>query len=130
MNKHLEKYKYSKPEYLKDFYIASDLVCKFIYIYVLQFLFVESKRNIIVLLAGTSGTGKSTLASLLASRLGISTVISTDTIRHTMRNFVDKEENPILFASTYETANYVSLLLFNKFIYRFLKISLVKRKEP
>ena len=28
LNKHLEKYKYSRPEYLKDFYIASDLVCK------------------------------------------------------------------------------------------------------
>mgnify|MGYP001806471091 CR=1 FL=1 len=28
MSKHLEKYKYSRPEYLKDFYIASDLVRK------------------------------------------------------------------------------------------------------
>jgi len=28
LSKHLEKYKYSRPEYLKDFYIASDLVCK------------------------------------------------------------------------------------------------------
>ncbi|CDW78661.1 UNKNOWN [Stylonychia lemnae] len=65
---------------------------------------LKSKRNILVLLAGTSGTGKSTLASLLGSRLGISTVLSTDTIRHVMRNFVSKEENPILFASTYETA--------------------------
>lgn len=61
-----------------------------------------------VLLAGTSGTGKSTLASLLGSRLGISTVLSTDTIRHVMRNFVSKEENPVLFASTYETSAFVS----------------------
>jgi 2-phosphoglycerate kinase len=60
-----------------------------------------------VLLAGTSGTGKSTLASLLGSRLGISTVLSTDTIRHVMRNFISREELPILFASTYETANFV-----------------------
>lgn len=28
LNKYLEKYKYSRPEYLKDFYIASDLVRK------------------------------------------------------------------------------------------------------
>lgn len=28
LTKHLEKYKYSRPEYLKDFYIACDLVCK------------------------------------------------------------------------------------------------------
>jgi 2-phosphoglycerate kinase len=62
-----------------------------------------------ILLAGTSGTGKSTLASLLGSRLGISTVLSTDTIRHIMRNFVAKEEDPILFASTYETHMLVNL---------------------
>jgi 2-phosphoglycerate kinase len=61
-----------------------------------------------ILLAGTSGTGKSTLASLLGSRLGISTVLSTDTIRHIMRNFVSKENNKILFSSTYETALHVS----------------------
>jgi len=74
LNKHLEKYNYSRPEYLKDFHIASDLVM--------------NKRHIIVLLAGASGTGKSTLASLLGSRLGISTVLSSDTIRHIMRNFI------------------------------------------
>lgn len=60
-----------------------------------------------MLLSGTSGTGKSTLASLLGSRLGISTVLSTDTIRHIMRNFVSKEDDPLLFASTYETASFV-----------------------
>jgi 2-phosphoglycerate kinase len=69
----------------------------------------------LVLLAGTSGTGKSTLASLLGSRLGISTVLSTDTIRHVMRNFVSKEENPVLFASTYETAAFVTVTLLNFF---------------
>ena len=68
-----------------------------------------------VLLAGTSGTGKGTLASLLGSRLGISTVLSTDTIRHVMRNFVSKEENPVLFASTYETAAFVT----SKAIYKY-----------
>lgn len=96
----VDKYKYSRPEYLKDFYVASDLVRKLIYLLLTN---LESKRNILVLLAGTSGTGKSTLSSLLGSRLGISTVISTDTIRHVMRNFVAKEDDPIIFASTYET---------------------------
>lgn len=106
LQKHLEKYKYQRPEYLKDFYIASDLVCKSQNL--INTLFLEQKKNIIILLSGTSGTGKSTLASLLGSRLGISTVLSTDTIRHIMRNFVSKEDNPILFASTYETASYVT----------------------
>ncbi|GIL89526.1 hypothetical protein Vretimale_1911 [Volvox reticuliferus] len=62
----------------------------------------ERRRHIIVLLCGTSGSGKSTLASILASRLGISTVLSTDSVRHMMRGFTSSEETPLLFASTYE----------------------------
>ena len=38
----------------------------------------EHTSSVTILLCGTSGTGKSTLASLLASRLGITTVVSTD----------------------------------------------------
>ncbi|XBH80942.1 hypothetical protein VPH35_106592 [Triticum aestivum] len=37
----------------------------------------------------------------LACRLGITTVVSTDSIRHMMRSFVDEKENPLLWASTY-----------------------------
>lgn len=48
----------------------------------------QSKVNVIILLAGTSGTGKSTLASLLGARFGIQNVLSTDSIRHIMRNFI------------------------------------------
>ena len=48
---------YQKPDCLKDFLVAS--------------LLMQSKINVIVLLAGTSGTGKSTLASLLGTWLGI-----------------------------------------------------------
>lgn len=55
-----------------------------------------------ILLGGTSGTGKSTCSSLLASRFGISTVLSSDTIRHILRNFLSKEQYSVLFASTYE----------------------------
>ena len=69
---------------------------------------MQSKINVIVLLAGTSGTGKSTLASLLGTRLGISTVLSTDSIRHVMRNFLDEKEHPILFCSTYEAGSKIS----------------------
>ena len=60
-------------------------------------------------MGGTSGTGKSTLASLLASRLGISTVLSTDSIRHIMRNFLSKDKLSVLFASTYEASKQVSI---------------------
>jgi len=69
---------------------------------------VSKKRSITVLLGGTSGTGKSTLSSLIASRLGISTILSTDSIRHILRNFLNREDYPVLFASTYETGKYVN----------------------
>ena len=39
--------------------------------------------------------------------MGIATVFSTDTIRHIMRNSTTSEENPILFASTYEAGKFV-----------------------
>ena len=55
-----------------------------------------------VLLAGTSGCGKSTLAGLLAARLGITTLLSTDSVRHMMRSFVPQADNPVLWASTYQ----------------------------
>ncbi|KAE9620573.1 hypothetical protein Lal_00019395 [Lupinus albus] len=61
----------------------------------------ERKESVTVLLCGTSGCGKSTLSALLGSRLGITTVVSTDSIRHMMRSFVDEKENPLLWASTY-----------------------------
>lgn len=69
---------------------------------------MQSKINVIILLAGTSGTGKSTLASLLGTRLGISTVLSTDSVRHVMRNFLKEQDNPTLFCSTYEAGNMVA----------------------
>ncbi|KAK3159481.1 hypothetical protein QOZ80_2AG0150640 [Eleusine coracana subsp. coracana] len=61
----------------------------------------ERKESVTILLCGTSGCGKSTLSSLLGSRLGITTVVSTDSIRHMMRGFADEKQNPLLYASTY-----------------------------
>ncbi|CAL9074646.1 unnamed protein product [Musa acuminata var. zebrina] len=61
----------------------------------------ERKDSVTVLLCGTSGCGKSTLSALLGSRLGVTTVISTDSIRHMMRSYVDEKQNPLLWASTY-----------------------------
>ena len=61
----------------------------------------EHRRPMIILFGGTSGCGKSTLASLTASRLGITTVLSTDFVRHLLRREFSKQEAPILYASTY-----------------------------
>lgn len=63
---------------------------------------IERKLGLVVLLCGTSGTGKSTLASLVASRLGISHVISSDAIRNILRGFDEDREHEYLWSSTYE----------------------------
>ncbi|AQK55418.1 P-loop NTPase domain-containing protein LPA1 homolog 1 [Zea mays] len=67
----------------------------------------ERKESVTILLCGTSGCGKSTLSSLLGSRLGITTVVSTDSIRHMMRGFADQKQNPLLYASTYHAGEYL-----------------------
>ncbi|KAF7805620.1 P-loop NTPase domain-containing protein LPA1-like protein 1-like isoform X1 [Senna tora] len=83
----LAEYKYVGPNHRADLVLACRIR--------------ERKESVTVLLCGTSGCGKSTLSALLGSRLGITTVVSTDSIRHMMRSFVDEKENPLLWASTY-----------------------------
>ena len=39
--------------------------------------------------------------------MGITTVISTDSIRHMMRSFVDEKQNPLLWASTYHAGEFL-----------------------
>jgi 2-phosphoglycerate kinase len=46
---------------------------------------LQQRQGVIVCLCGTAGTGKSTLASLLGQRLGVATIVSTDSIRHMLR---------------------------------------------
>ncbi|KAL8263004.1 hypothetical protein R6Q59_024353 [Mikania micrantha] len=45
--------------------------------------------------------------NMQASRLGITTVISTDSIRHMMRSFVDENQNPLLWSSTYHAGEHL-----------------------
>ncbi|KAJ3693102.1 hypothetical protein LUZ60_012197 [Juncus effusus] len=67
----------------------------------------ERKESVTILLCGTSGCGKSTLSALLGHRLGITTVVSTDSIRHMMRGFTGETENPLLWASTYHAGEFL-----------------------
>jgi 2-phosphoglycerate kinase len=57
---------------------------------------------LIVLIGGTTGTGKSTIASEVAHRLGITRVTSSDFIRETMRAFFSYEEMPAIHTSSFE----------------------------
>ncbi|KAI4385477.1 hypothetical protein MLD38_003499 [Melastoma candidum] len=83
----LAEYKYVGPNQRADLVLACRIR--------------EKKESVTVLLCGTSGCGKSTLSSLLAGRLGVTSVVSTDSIRHIMRSFMDEKQNPLAWASTY-----------------------------
>src|SRR5207248_6772209 len=57
---------------------------------------------IVVMVGGGTGSGKSTVATELAHRLGITRVTSTDVIRHTMRAFFSEEFMPTIHYSSFE----------------------------
>jgi 2-phosphoglycerate kinase len=63
----------------------------------------EPDRPVILLLGGTAGAGKSSLAAEVAHRLGIHRVVSTDAIRQVMRIMLSPELVPAIHASSYET---------------------------
>lgn len=59
-------------------------------------------RPLVVLIGGTTGVGKSTLATMLAARLGVNRVIATDVIRQVLRAFFTSEAMPTVHHSAFE----------------------------
>lgn len=57
---------------------------------------------LLILIGGTTGTGKSTITTEVAHRLGITRVTSTDLIRQTMRAFFSREFMPSIHVSSFE----------------------------
>ena len=62
----------------------------------------ELDMPIIVLIGGATGTGKSTVATEIAYRLGITRVTSTDFIRQTMRAFFSPDFMPSIHHSSFD----------------------------
>jgi 2-phosphoglycerate kinase len=62
---------------------------------------------LVVLLGGATGVGKSTIATMLASRLGITRVIPTDAIREVLRAGFTKDIFPTLHTSSFDAARLV-----------------------
>jgi len=60
---------------------------------------------ILILIGGATGTGKSTVASELAYRFGITRVTSTDFVRQTMRAFFSSAFMPSLHYSSFEAGD-------------------------
>lgn len=57
---------------------------------------------LLLLIGGATGTGKSTIATEVAHRLGITRVTSTDFVRQTMRAFFSEEFMPSVHYSSFE----------------------------
>ena len=58
-------------------------------------------RPLVVLIGGTTGVGKSTIAAEVAHRLGITRIVSTDSIREVMRGIFSRDLMPALYESTF-----------------------------
>ena len=61
-------------------------------------------RPRLLVIAGSSGVGKSTISARAASSLGFSKSASTDTIREALRTQFDAEQVPALHRSSFESA--------------------------
>lgn len=62
---------------------------------------------LVILLGGATGVGKSTIATMLAGRLGITRVVPTDAVREVMRSMFTAELFPTLHTSSFDTARLV-----------------------
>lgn len=58
-------------------------------------------RPVIVLIGGATGVGKSTVATMLSARLGITRQVSTDVIREVMRSLFAPDLIPALYNSSF-----------------------------
>jgi 2-phosphoglycerate kinase len=59
-------------------------------------------KPIIVLIGGTTGVGKSTIATEVAHRLGITRIVSTDSIREVMRGIFSRDLMPAVYESSFD----------------------------
>jgi 2-phosphoglycerate kinase len=64
--------------------------------------FSHSGRPLILLIGGTTGSGKSTVATELAHRLGIVRTQSTDLLREVMRMLIPERLLPVLHRSSFD----------------------------
>lgn len=60
-------------------------------------------RPLLLVLGGAPGVGKSTIATRLAVRFGITRIVTTDTIREVLRTVIPPTVLPELHVSTYES---------------------------
>ncbi len=67
----------------------------------------RSGRPLIILIGGTNGSGKSTVAAELAHRLDIVRIQSTDMLREVMRKMVSQKLMPVLHTSSFNAGEHL-----------------------
>lgn len=67
--------------------------------------FSRLDKPLIIMIGGSTGVGKSTIATMLANRLGIVRIVSTDAVREVMRAFFSQELMPTIHTSSFDAGN-------------------------
>lgn len=65
-------------------------------------LFKRSERPLVLLVGGSTGSGKSSLATEVAHRLEVTRILSTDSVRHVMRAMISERLLPSIHRSSFE----------------------------
>ncbi len=86
---------------------------------------MKKDTPLIIMIAGGTGIGTSTLAMRLAWLLEIDTIVSTDSVREVIRQFLNEDVLPILHVSSYETGKLIKEVKspHDRLIYGFLSQS-------
>jgi 2-phosphoglycerate kinase len=64
--------------------------------------FRRSQRPLVLLIGGSTGSGKSSLATEIAHRLDVTRILSTDAVRHVMRAMISERLLPSIHRSSFE----------------------------
>lgn len=64
--------------------------------------FRQSPRPLVLLIGGSTGSGKSSLATEVAHRLDVTRILSTDSVRHVMRAMISDRLLPSIHRSSFE----------------------------